>query len=139
MLRAAIAPLDASSPRRRRCRRCSGAAPVPVSDGLANWLWPEQGSRIIWPALRLFPSLVSSTTCSSCTLPMALGQLAAACAGLAAGWLLGRHRRRQRANGAAIFDMDPRLLEGKHEVGIGFGRAAADTLAVLWVPVLFNP
>ncbi|KAI7838459.1 hypothetical protein COHA_007722 [Chlorella ohadii] len=47
---------------------------------------------------------------------MALGQLAAACTGLAAGWLLGRHRRRQRAKGAAIFDMDPRLLEGKHEV-----------------------
>lgn len=48
---------------------------------------------------------------------MALGQLAAACAGLAAGWLLGRQRRRQRSRGAKVFDMDPRLLEGKHEVG----------------------
>ncbi|PRW45654.1 histidine triad (HIT) [Chlorella sorokiniana] len=47
---------------------------------------------------------------------MALGQLAAACAGLAAGWLLGRHRRRQRSRGAEVFDVDPRLVQGKHEV-----------------------
>ena len=71
------------------------------------------------PAFQILPYLALRTAgAAPCSLPgMALGQLAAACTGLAAGWLLGRHRRRQRAKGAAIFDMDPRLLEGKHEVG----------------------
>ncbi len=36
-------------------------------------------------------------------------------AGAAAGLLVGRQRRAQ-ARGAALFDMDPRLLEGKHFV-----------------------
>lgn len=41
--------------------------------------------------------------------------LAAAClaVGAAAGLLAGQRRRRAQARGAQIFDMDPRLLEGK--------------------------
>jgi len=57
---------------------------------------------------------------------MAPQLLASVClaAGVALGSLLSLGRRKLRARGADLFDMDGRLLEGKHMVGAGSWRSS---------------